>query len=747
MEAGSSKELRALSQEAGKEWLPKHFFKVALEQTHSQISHGPRKKMGCPAEVILDARICKLGDIGPCFYPASDTEKGNTMLVCRGKSIILTTIDARQHDHTSLMRTEKVAPTIASLSEGEDSNKKALHGVLNSAREDTCVVDRCPDNHDGLAGTPCPEAFTVCPYTTSRCSSGSVMKYILLLCSDGLWQQTLRTLTCPESDELDDERPDQKPTCNGKAPSSGSLKDMGGTCQHWGFSIPWCFVDKQDTSFAMQSAEYPGEYLAICDITTCSGWSPTTGEFAGKGGTCDTWGSSSPWCWVEESYVGHGKEFAKESVLHAGKFSAPCRDSPHPAMAEVEATSQDGCNGWSPNAGPLAHKGHSCHTWGFAFPWCWVDGGPAADNNVVQPFGTVDGAWWAPCKPTTCSGWAPSFGSLKGAGFRCDHWSAPITEEWCWVEDGYVGPGSNMLQYSTEYKNKKFAFCGTSTPGFRYRRSLGLTAVETAQLPYSTSPMPLPMMPQQVAVQAKGGAAIGMMSQGSIQPKGGSTMGLTVPQIEAKGGSTMGRPSPQILTKPKVLATVTYAPPPWPISTNIPTPWTTPPSPGISPTVPPSWTPTATPTPGTTPTPSATPPTQPHRPRQRRHRPPAPRRLTPSPSATPPTVTPSPTPTATPTPGTPTPSATPPPSVTPSPPWTTPPSPGIFPTAPPSCTPTATPTPGTTPPTVTPSPTPTGTPTPDTQRRHRPPAPRRRPHAPHQRAHRPHRPHRPHRRQ
>jgi hypothetical protein len=57
---------------------------------------------------------------------------------------------------------------------------------------------------------------------------------------------------------------------------------------------------------------------------SCTGWAPTDGPMAGKGMTCQTWGWTRKWCWVNEDYRGPGHEWIQISNLYPGKNYAPC---------------------------------------------------------------------------------------------------------------------------------------------------------------------------------------------------------------------------------------------------------------------------------------------------------------------------------------------------------------------------------------------------------------------------------------
>ena len=57
----------------------------------------------------------------------------------------------------------------------------------------------------------------------------------------------------------------------------------------------------------------------------CTGWSPDHGEWKGTGGSCDTFGWTLPWCYVNPDYQGSGYEFIKKSSIYDGKHYVPCK--------------------------------------------------------------------------------------------------------------------------------------------------------------------------------------------------------------------------------------------------------------------------------------------------------------------------------------------------------------------------------------------------------------------------------------
>jgi len=72
---------------------------------------------------------------------------------------------------------------------------------------------------------------------------------------------------------------------------------------------------------------------ASTSLTSCAGWSPNHGEWQNTGATCAKWGWVMDWCYVDERYVGPGKDFMTPSVAYDGKWVAPCVPSTSATVA------------------------------------------------------------------------------------------------------------------------------------------------------------------------------------------------------------------------------------------------------------------------------------------------------------------------------------------------------------------------------------------------------------------------------
>merc|ERR1711988_932728 len=48
------------------------------------------------------------------------------------------------------------------------------------------------------------------------------------------------------------------------------------------------------------------------------------GKWAGMGNRCGIFGWTMPWCYVNKEYKGPGHEFMKPSLSYPGKYFAPC---------------------------------------------------------------------------------------------------------------------------------------------------------------------------------------------------------------------------------------------------------------------------------------------------------------------------------------------------------------------------------------------------------------------------------------
>jgi len=67
----------------------------------------------------------------------------------------------------------------------------------------------------------------------------------------------------------------------------------------------------------------------------CNGWSPSSGDYSGKGSYCAKWGWWLPWCYVDANYTGYEKLYMHASV-HNGSFFIAC--------SQLEAREQQATN-------------------------------------------------------------------------------------------------------------------------------------------------------------------------------------------------------------------------------------------------------------------------------------------------------------------------------------------------------------------------------------------------------------------
>merc|ERR1711871_1528894 len=58
----------------------------------------------------------------------------------------------------------------------------------------------------------------------------------------------------------------------------------------------------------------------------CLGWQPWWGEWRWKGKSCEKWGLSKKWCWVDPDYHGKNPEFVFTSQKYPGKAYNLCGD-------------------------------------------------------------------------------------------------------------------------------------------------------------------------------------------------------------------------------------------------------------------------------------------------------------------------------------------------------------------------------------------------------------------------------------
>lgn len=116
------------------------------------------------------------------------------------------------------------------------------------------------------------------------------------------------------------------------------------------------------------SSNGSGNKTASTCSRACSGWVPSVGAFAGKGGSCQQWGWSRPWCYVEKHYCGAWNEFVEGSKEYDGRFFAPCDDGHWSQERETTPHScEDFPADWKDKAGD------ACANYGYG--WCTKEGG------------------------------------------------------------------------------------------------------------------------------------------------------------------------------------------------------------------------------------------------------------------------------------------------------------------------------------------------------------------------------------
>ena len=100
------------------------------------------------------------------------------------------------------------------------------------------------------------------------------------------------------------------------------------------FTFPRPFADSTLNSFHCTAT-------GNCPSTVtqpCTGWTPTTGAWKGKGGSCATWGWTGPWCYVSKDYHGLFDEFIKPSDTYPGHFFMPCKFADPVSRAPVKGS-------------------------------------------------------------------------------------------------------------------------------------------------------------------------------------------------------------------------------------------------------------------------------------------------------------------------------------------------------------------------------------------------------------------------
>eukprot|EP00929_Paragymnodinium_shiwhaense_P085822 TRINITY_DN4627_c0_g1_i1.p1 TRINITY_DN4627_c0_g1~~TRINITY_DN4627_c0_g1_i1.p1 ORF type:complete len:1576 (-),score=399.78 TRINITY_DN4627_c0_g1_i1:86-4744(-) len=106
-------------------------------------------------------------------------------------------------------------------------------------------------------------------------------------------------------------------TATSKSPTTSSMSPTTATTTGEASSL---------ASTASTTTSTTGASGALLQAVTCSGWSPSTGKYKGTGGSCQKWGWAVPWCYVASDYSGVGHEFLVVSDEYAGKQYVPCGD-------------------------------------------------------------------------------------------------------------------------------------------------------------------------------------------------------------------------------------------------------------------------------------------------------------------------------------------------------------------------------------------------------------------------------------
>ena len=76
---------------------------------------------------------------------------------------------------------------------------------------------------------------------------------------------------------------------------------------------------------------------------SCTGWSPSHGNWKGTGHSCAYWGWTIPWCYVNSTYAGPGFEFIKTSEVYSGKLYAPCKGTATSGVCKGSTTPTPDC--------------------------------------------------------------------------------------------------------------------------------------------------------------------------------------------------------------------------------------------------------------------------------------------------------------------------------------------------------------------------------------------------------------------
>eukprot|EP00927_Polykrikos_kofoidii_P074215 TRINITY_DN70196_c0_g1_i1.p1 TRINITY_DN70196_c0_g1~~TRINITY_DN70196_c0_g1_i1.p1 ORF type:complete len:416 (+),score=78.65 TRINITY_DN70196_c0_g1_i1:135-1382(+) len=186
----------------------------------------------------------------------------------------------------------------------------------------------------------------------------------------------------------------------------------------------------------------------------CNGWQPTSGKYAGMGGSCKNWKRSSiTWCFVEKLYEGTFQQFKKQSEHYGGKFVAPCavksseedkvRDRKKAALAIADTRLKNAIN----FMGKADVMDKDCIAQLTKKADKLMKNGKLLEKNSS----TVANEARKVLKIARLAGcllWAPVQGSLSGTGGACKPWG--FSSHWCFVEKGYTGYGNEFVREASK---------------------------------------------------------------------------------------------------------------------------------------------------------------------------------------------------------------------------------------------------------------------------------------------------------
>eukprot|EP00927_Polykrikos_kofoidii_P063340 TRINITY_DN5814_c0_g2_i1.p1 TRINITY_DN5814_c0_g2~~TRINITY_DN5814_c0_g2_i1.p1 ORF type:complete len:403 (-),score=92.48 TRINITY_DN5814_c0_g2_i1:51-1259(-) len=194
-------------------------------------------------------------------------------------------------------------------------------------------------------------------------------------------------------------------SCLGWSAPDGKWKGKGGNCARWGWSINWCFVDKDykgmSHEFVRSSDEYKDRWYAPCELSeddtnmrkAAAGKLKEAATLVLKALELLKTGDGADTKCIKEL-----KQKAAKMRKNAENLNGQAESAMKKADIVIKEALRRGCNGWDPTNGTYLHMGSTCQTWGFTTTWCWVEknfNGPGIEFVTEAP--DLKGKFYAPC--------------------------------------------------------------------------------------------------------------------------------------------------------------------------------------------------------------------------------------------------------------------------------------------------------------------------------------------------------------